>query len=267
MCLALLLGFADDVLDVRWRWKIVLSALSTLPLLLAYDGPTDLVLPHGVAALLRVPPVLDLGVLYRVFICCIAIFCTNSINIHAGVNGLEASQSAVIGAFVALYDAIEIAAGRDTLGCHQLSLFLVVPFVATTLGLLYHNWFPSAVFVGDSFTYFAGMALSVAGVLGHFSKTLLLLFVPQLINFVFSLPQLLGFIPCPHHRLPNYNIATNKLEAVWPPHYTLLNFWLKVFGPMSEKALSVAMLVFQIVCCTLALALRYSPLSYLFKGE
>lgn len=267
MCMALLLGFADDVLDVRWRWKIVLSALSTLPLLLAYDGPTDLVLPEGVAALLRVPPVLHLGVLYRAGICCIAIFCTNAINIHAGVNGLEAAQSAVVGAFVALYDALEIAAGRDTHGCHQLSLCLVAPFVATTLGLLYHNWYPAAVFVGDSYTYFAGMALSVAGVLGHFPRTLLLLFVPQLLNFVFSLPQLLGFIPCPHHRLPNYNVATNRLEAVWPPHYTLLNFWLKVFGPMTEKGLSLAMLLFQVVCCALALALRYSPLSYLFLGE
>lgn len=35
------------------------------------------------------------------------------------------------------------------------------------------------VFVGDTFTYFAGMALAVAGILGHFSETLLMFFVPQ----------------------------------------------------------------------------------------
>ena len=35
------------------------------------------------------------------------------------------------------------------------------------------------VFVGDTFTYFAGMTIAVAGVLGHFSETLLLFLMPQ----------------------------------------------------------------------------------------
>ena len=30
------------------------------------------------------------------------------------------------------------------------------------------------MFVGDTFTYFAGMTIAVAGILGHFSETLLL---------------------------------------------------------------------------------------------
>jgi hypothetical protein len=28
--------------------------------------------------------------------------------------------------------------------------------------------YPSSVFVGDTYTYFAGMALAVVGILGHF---------------------------------------------------------------------------------------------------
>ena len=48
----------------------------------------------------------------------------------------------------------------------------------------------------------AGITFAVVGVLGHFSKTLLLFFIPQLINFIYSLPQLLGFVHCPRHRLP-----------------------------------------------------------------
>jgi len=35
------------------------------------------------------------------------------------------------------------------------------------------------VFVGDTFTYFAGMTIAVAGILGHFSETLLLFLMPQ----------------------------------------------------------------------------------------
>ena len=64
-------------------------------------------------------------------------------------------------------------------------------------------WYACAqVFVGDTFTYFAGMTLAVAGILGHFSETLLLFFIPQVINFVYSLPQLFKIVPCPRHRLP-----------------------------------------------------------------
>jgi UDP-N-acetylglucosamine--dolichyl-phosphate N-acetylglucosaminephosphotransferase len=46
------------------------------------------------------------------------------------------------------------------------------------MSLLSKNQFPSKVFVGDTFCYFAGMTFSVVGILGHFSKTLLLLFIP-----------------------------------------------------------------------------------------
>jgi UDP-N-acetylglucosamine--dolichyl-phosphate N-acetylglucosaminephosphotransferase len=64
------------------------------------------------------------------------------------------------------------------------------------------------VFVGDTFTYFAGMTFAVVGILGHFSETLLLFFVPQLINFVYSIPQLFKIVPCPRHRLPKLDPDT-----------------------------------------------------------
>ena len=40
---------------------------------------------------------------------------------------------------------------------------------------------PVQVFVGDTFTYFAGMAIAVAGILGHLSETLLLFLIPQVL--------------------------------------------------------------------------------------
>ena len=67
------------------------------------------------------------------------------------------------------------------------------------------------VFVGDTFTYFAGMAIAVAGILGHLSETLLLFLIPQLLNFAYSLPQLFKIVPCPRHRLPRFDPATGAL--------------------------------------------------------
>ena len=85
---------------------------------------------------------------------------------------------------------------------HLFSALLLGPFVAAVLGLLKYNWFPSQVFVGDTFCYFSGMTLAVAGILGHYSKTLMLFFLPQILNFLYSLPQLTKVWPCPRHRLP-----------------------------------------------------------------
>lgn len=90
----------------------------------------------------------------------------------------------------------------------QLPCKLCMPFQRTQPKLSHPHCFsarfshPRQVFVGDTFTYFAGMALAVAGILGHFSETLLMFFIPQIINFVYSLPQLFKIVPCPRHRLP-----------------------------------------------------------------
>ena len=50
------------------------------------------------------------------------------------------------------------------------------------------------------------------GILGHFSKTLLLFFLPQIANFLYSLPQLLKIVPCPRHRLPDYDPTIDALR-------------------------------------------------------
>ena len=65
---------------------------------------------------------------------------------------------------------------------------MMLPFVFVSLGLMKYNKFPAKVFVGDTYTVFAGILFAVVGILCHFSKTLLLLFLPQVLNFLLSLP-------------------------------------------------------------------------------
>lgn len=60
------------------------------------------------------------------------------------------------------------------------------------------------------------------GILGHFSKTLLLFFLPQIFNFLFSCPQLFGLVPIPRHRvpcpvtLPDASIRLAPSSVAWP---------------------------------------------------
>jgi UDP-N-acetylglucosamine--dolichyl-phosphate N-acetylglucosaminephosphotransferase len=153
---------------------------------------------------------------------------------------------------------------------HLLSVFLMAPFYAVTAALLLFNWYPSRVFVGDTYTYFAGMTFAVAGVLGHFSETLLVLFLPQVVNFLYSVPQLFKFpaFPCPRHRLPSFDPATGVLRPtdvhreLWSPkgkafmNCNLVNLGLRWGGSCGENALCVRLLIVQAVAAAMAFALR-----------
>merc|ERR550532_3743592 len=256
----LLLGFADDVLDLRWRHKLILPLFASLPLLMVYYvsyNRTDIVVPIILRPLLGEN--IDLGILYYVYMGMLAVFCTNAINILAGINGLEVGQSVVIAISIMIFN----------------------------------------------FCYFSGMTLAVVAILGHFGKTLLLFFIPQVINFVYSVPQLFRLIPCPRHRLPKYNEETDLREMstvefkasdlkplgklclyifswvglgplrryskdsedyIEINNLTIINLTLRFCGPTHEKWLTVYILLFQVACSCLAFLIRY-PLAKLFYGE
>ena len=259
ICFMLFLGFADDVLDIPWRVKLVLPCLASLPLLVAYSGGTSIVIPKPLRGLLGLPELLNLGPIYQLYMVMLTIFCTNSINILAGVNGLEAGQTFIIACAVLCHNLTELArlgaehvAARDG---HLFSAYLMLPLATTTLGLLVFNWYPSQVFVGDTFTYFAGMSIAVAGILGHQGETLLLFLIPQIFNFLYSVPQLFKLVPCPRHRLPTYDPATNLLHAT--PNWNLVNLMLQVFGPCGEKQLCIRILGLQALSCIIAFVCRH----------
>ena len=259
ICFMLFLGFADDVLDIPWRVKLLLPALASLPLLVAYSGGTSIVVPKPLRGVAGLPDLLNLGPIYQLYMVMLTIFCTNSINILAGVNGLEAGQTFIIACAVLCHNFHELAkltsdqvAVRDG---HVFSAYLMLPLATTTLGLLVFNWYPSQVFVGDTFTYFAGMSIAVAGILGHQGETLLLFLVPQIFNFVYSVPQLFKFVPCPRHRLPRYEVSTGLLHPT--ANWNLVNLMLQVFGPCTEKQLCIRILVLQALSCVIAFVFRH----------
>lgn len=115
----------------------------------------------------------------------------NSINIYAGINGLEVGQSIIIAVGIVFINIVEImtSASASHVNNQFLSMFIIIPFITVSLCLLYFNMYPSKVFVGDTYCYFAGTVFASVGILGHFSKTLLLMFLPQIFNFVISIPQ------------------------------------------------------------------------------
>lgn len=201
ICCMLFLGFADDVLDLRWRHKLFLPTIAFIPLLMVYIvqyNQTNVVVPKPLRPYFG--PLVDLGPLYYIYMAMLAIFCTNAINILAGINGLEVGQSVVIAISILVFNMMEL--WGDCWRAHLFSATFIMPFLAVSTALLSLNWYPASVFVGDTYCYFAGMTFAVVGIVGHFSKTMLLFFIPQVLNFLFSVPQLFHMIDCPRHRLP-----------------------------------------------------------------
>eukprot|EP00944_MAST-04C_sp_MAST-4C-sp1_P013979 g13979.t1 len=309
ICFGLLLGFCDDVLDIPHKYKFFIPTIAALPLLVSYQGVTDIVIPKPLRFLIvsaaddheltflgdllnRFAPIdmassgaiVKLGLFYHFYMLLLSVFCTNAINIYAGINGLEAGQSVVIGLAIVVMNCLELTHENDPVVFtgndeqHLMSLIIMVPFVATSLGLLCLNWWPARIFVGDTFTHFAGMTFAVAAILGHFSKTLLLLFVPQIFNFLYSLPQLMRIIKLPRHRLPTFDPKTGLMRASclndrkkitedgeYNYHnLTLINLVLQIFGPMREDKLCIYLLILQIFCCGLGLMVRYGVAGYIY---
>jgi len=52
--------------------------------------------------------IVDLGYYFMLYMAMLAVFCTNAINIYAGINGLEAGQSFVIATGILLFNALEV---------------------------------------------------------------------------------------------------------------------------------------------------------------
>lgn len=254
ICFMLFLGFVDDVLDIPWRVKLFLPSIAALPLLMAYAGRTIIVIPKPLRSSLGFTE-LNLGWVYKLYMGLVAVFCTNSVNILAGVNGLEVGQTVIISCAVLVHNVMQISRSDETRQAHAFSLYLMQPLVATSLGLLAFNWYPSSVFVGDTYTYFAGMALAVVGILGHFSETLLLFFLPQILNFLYSIPQLLKIVPCPRHRLPSFDPHTGLLTG--SNDMNLVNLFLRWFGRCSEQQLCIRLLAFQVLACGFCFGLRH----------
>lgn len=311
ICFMIFLGFTDDTLDLKWRYKLILPTVASLPLLSAYSGNTAVYIPAPFRFLLMIDPthskelttlgaiinmfitvdtaahgaIVELGWVFLVFMGLLAVFCTNSINILAGINGLECGQSYVIACSILFFKLYDLGVLQNSLGNMVaipssgdalFAVFIILPFITTSLALLRYNWFPATVFVGDTFCYFAGMTFAVVGIHGHFSKTLILLFLPQIANFLYSVPQLFHIVPCPRHRLPRIDPVTRLMHAsTFPcssteyrwlkrsstdtecPNLTILCALLRIFGPMHERSLTLVLLLLQVLSTVAAFSIRY----------
>ena len=299
ICFMIFLGFLDDTLDLKWRYKLILPTIASLPLLMSYSGNTAMYIPKIFTILFMKDnkltilgtiinifatvdteangAIIELGSWFLLFMGLQSVFCTNAINIYAGINGLECGQSYIIACSLLFFKMYEITyIHNNNIENELYAILMICPFIGTSLGLLSYNWYPSKVFVGDTYCYFAGMTFAVIGIHSHYSKTLLMLFIPQIFNFIYSIPQLFKLIPCPRHRLPAIDPKTKLMKFSsfscqeteyllykinkndnYVPNYTLICLVLQYTGPLNERTLCIVLLILQCLCSLFAFWIRY----------
>ena len=102
--MVVLLGFIDDVIDLRWRHKLIVPTIATFPLLVAYSGLTSVVVPTFFQGVLG--KTFEISIFYYMYMGNLSVFCTNAINIYAGINGIEVGQSFIIACFIMIHNII-----------------------------------------------------------------------------------------------------------------------------------------------------------------
>ena len=182
-CLASgMLGFADNVLNLEWRWKLIVPSCTLIPLTIWYNENYSFSVDvFGFNIQLH-------WILAALYIILFAIFCQNAVNIYAGINGIEIGQSVVAQASSVIY--LVLKHGRAIIDDWKLyfSAALSLIFIGGSMALLRYNKYPARCFVGDVYTYFAGCVYVTAAVAGNYLVMAVFLYFQELINFFLSLP-------------------------------------------------------------------------------
>ncbi|KAI6114113.1 hypothetical protein F5141DRAFT_1104313 [Pisolithus sp. B1] len=306
LLISTLLGFLDDVFDIRWRHKLPIPLIAAIPLLMVYyaeGGNTHVVVPIPLRPLFGVL----VNLVSQALIIGISVILNDllylpwPIDFRIPLHLLGSQAEVEVGG---PWHAGMAYGSSQLVSRHLFSLYFMLPLVGVCLGFMYHNWYPARAFPGDTLCYVTGMAFSVVGIQGHFSKTLLLFFIPQIFNFVLSCPQIFGLVPCPRHRVPRFDPDTNLLhpstaQFSQPPsrlttlilrafaslrltrlkfhssngtiieatNLTILNFLLVNLGPMNEKRLVQTLMAVQVSGSVLAFAVRYGLAGLLYDGD
>ncbi len=168
---AALIGFADDFTKITKRRSLGLSARYKLLAQIAlavglWYVATEVV---GLDPVLRsrvFDAELDVGpVLYLVFVFLVIAGASNAVNLTDGLDGLAAGACAIV---LLAYMAITITTGQEGLA------LLSACLVGASIGFLWFNAFPAAIFMGDTGSLGLGAAI---GALAVMTQTELLLII------------------------------------------------------------------------------------------
>jgi len=194
--LGALIGFIDDVFVLGKKTLVLLTLAMGLPIISFQVGSTIIYgTPKG--------PV-DLGLAFWVFVPFIFAFLTNSVNIYAGFNGLEAGCGLITSTSLAisalLYGSIESATALLALS-------------GALLAFLKWNKCPSKIFPGNCGTYLLGAVLAASIISGVIKMAGVIACFPYFLNFLLRLKD--RFLWTVGETTPTGLVYSDRICSLW----------------------------------------------------
>ncbi|MEY9777543.1 MULTISPECIES: MraY family glycosyltransferase [unclassified Arthrobacter] len=149
-------GVADDLLDLRWWVKLI--GQSAAALVVATWGVRMTIIPF-----IPEPIVIQNEAVSIVLTAGLIVTTMNAFNFIDGLDGLAAGV-AIIGGAAFFLTAYWVHRTAVLLDRSDLATLLTAVVVGSCVGFLPHNWFPSKIFMGDSGAMLIGLLMASAGV-------------------------------------------------------------------------------------------------------
>jgi len=235
--LMMFIGFMDDILG----WKKGISQLQHFiyPLIFSIPMVIFAIIYHLNSIYIPGFGVLQLGLIYAWILIPIAIDATtNSFNLLAGFNGLEAGISVIIFTTIAI---ISFVRGEITL------LIILAAWIGALLGFLEFNKYPSKIFPGDIITLVSGVLAGISAIVLKLEFLIAFLILLYIIEFIIKASYRFK-TEC--FGIPN----KNGLLRANPKGGSLTHVILKLGkGKLTEKKLVLTFYLIQLVISLFAL--------------
>ena len=227
--LGAIIGLVDDIFELSKKSLVILTFLTGIPIITYRLGST-------IVTLTPIGP-LDLGLFFWLTVPFIFSFYTNSVNIYAGFNGLEAGLGLVtcisLGMAAFIYNSIE-------------SALLLFSLAGGLVAFLKYNWYPAKIFPGNTGTYLIGAVYASAIVAGTINTAGIIATLPYLINFMLRLINRFNWTV--GKTTKNGKIYTEKTEALWA-------IFMK--KPTNEKTITKKCITIQAIFGILTIIISY----------
>jgi len=225
-------GIADDLFDIKQRYKPFMIVAATVPLMFFLLGRGSIYIP--------VIGYIDVWLLYPLVAVPLAVTTSaNFTNMLAGFNGLEAGMAVIsLGTLSFLSDVT----GYPTVA--MLGAILTVAY----FGLLILNWYPARIFPGDTGTLTAGAAVVVIALLSKLEFVAVILSIPAAMDFTLKAVRRRPF----GGRKIHGDAVVESDGTLKPAEYpTLVHAFMKV-SPIKERGLVLSILAMQALFALIA---------------
>jgi len=217
------------------QWvKALLPVFAALPVMAVRAGHTFMKIPFV--------GMLNLWIFYPLVLVPVGVtVAANAVNMLAGFNGLEVGLGIVaIGSL-----SIIAAALHETT-----ALILLLSGLGALLGIIYYNWYPAKILVGDVGTLSIGAIIATAVIVGNFETAGVIVLVPYAVDFLFKAAR----------RFPTtgWGGKLGKDGKLYCPAHgpvSLCQFIMKVTRGIHERTLVVTLMGIELVFGVLAIIL------------